>query len=170
MLFEMEWALDPDWFNPDAGWHPYLPKLTEGSDQWFFHLDHSTPVDLQRVSETGEYTIHPLVITEMEDDLCPFEACVVAIAHSTAFPLRGCRPGYYNYEPLHDNFSDTQSLENFGVNVKRQALDYLAFINWWSLSVSFWDNKLPQVAIDAIIDLDLHVHPRHGVLIDLQKD
>ena len=170
MLFEMEWALDTDWFDPDAGWRPYLPKPTQESDQWFFQLDHNTPVDWEAVSKSGEYSIHPSMVTKMEDDLRRYEVCVVSIAHSTIFPFRGCRPGKYNYDALRDTFIDTQTLEDFGANVKRQALDYLAFINWWTSSVSVWDLRLPQPAIDAIIDLELHVYPRRGVLIDLQKD
>lgn len=170
MYFEMEWALDADWYDPDAGWRPYLPKPTQESNQWYFQLDHNTPVDLQRASESGEYSIHSSILTKMEHDLRRFEACVVAIAHSTTFPMRGCRPGRYDYEPLHGIFCDTQALEDFGANVKRQALDYLGFINWWTSSVSFWDNEIPQMTIDTIIDLDLPAYPRRGVLIDLQKD
>ena len=170
MLFEMEWALDADWFDLDAGWRPYLPKPTQESDQWFFQLDHNTPVDWEAVSKSGEYSIHPSMVTKMEDDLRGYEACVVSIAHSTIFPFRGCRLGKYNYDTLRDTFIDTQTLEDFGRNVKRQALDYLVFINWWTSLVSVWDLRLPQPAIDAIIDLELHVYPRRGVLINLQKD
>lgn len=170
MLLEMEWALDADWYDPDAGWRPYLPKPTQESNEWFFQLDHNTPMDLCAESDSGEYSIHPSMIAKMEHDIRRFEACVVAIAHSTTFPKRGCRPGYYDYDPLRDTFVDTQTLENFGANVKRQALDYLAFINWWTSSVSFWDREIPQTAIDTIIDLNLQVYPRRGVLIDLQKD
>jgi len=169
MLLEMEWALDADWFNPDAGWRPYLPKPTQESSQWFFQLDHNTPVDLQTTSNSGEYSIHPSVIARMEDDLRHYEACVISIAHSTTFPAKACRPGYCDYDTLHDTFADSQALEDFGVKAKRQALDYLAFINWWTSSVSFWDSDLPQPAIDAITDLDLHKYPKRGVLIDLQK-
>ncbi|KIJ90334.1 hypothetical protein K443DRAFT_116728 [Laccaria amethystina LaAM-08-1] len=170
MLFEMEWALDADWFNPDAGWRPFLPKPIPESKEWFFHLEYSTLVDLETISQSGECSIHPSAITEMESDLRRFKACVVAITHSTTFPIRGCRPGYYNYESLCNTFDDNQALENFGANMKHQALDYLAFINWWISSVSFWDQELPQVAIDAIYDLDLQLYPRRGVLLNLQKD
>jgi len=85
------------------------------------------------------------------------------------FPVKACRPGHCDYDTLHDTFADLQALEDFGAKAKRQALDYLAFINWWMSSVSFWDNNLPQPAIDAIIDLNLHKYPRCGVLINLQK-
>ena len=170
MLLEMEWALDADWFDPDAGWRPYLPRPTQESKEWFFQLDQSTPADLHTVSESGECFIHPSVITKMENDLRRYEGCVVSIAHSTTFPMRACRPGHYDYDSMRNAFADTQTLENFGANTKRQALDYLAFINWWTSSVSVWDRELPQPVIDAILDLNLHVYPKRGVLIDLHKD
>jgi len=105
----------------------------------------------------------------MESDLRWFEACVVAITHSTTFPICGCCLGHYSYESLHGTFNDTQMLEDFGMNTKWQALDYLTFINWWTSSISFWDQELPQAVINVILDLDLQVYPRRGVLIDLQK-
>ena len=170
MLFEMEWALDADWYDRDAGWRPFLPKPAPESKEWFFHLEHGTPADLESIAQSGKCSIHPSAITEMENNLRRFEACIVAITHSTTFPVQGRRPGYYSYEPLRDTFNDNQELEDFGANVKHQALDYLAFINWWTSSVSFWDHKLPQIAIDAICDLNVQLYPRRGVLLDLQKD
>ena len=170
MLLEMEWALDADWYNPDAGWRPFLPKPTPESKEWFFQLDHSTPVDLSTIAESGECSILPTIALQMEGDIRRVEACVAAIAQLTTFPLQACRLGYYTYKLLHGTFDDTQALEDFGMNCKRQVLDYLAFINWWTSSVSYWDRDLPQVAIDAIIELNLPGYRRRGVLIDLQKD
>ena len=170
MLLEMEWALDADWYDPDAGWRPFLPKPAPDSKEWFFQLDHSTPANLSTINESGECSILPIIALRMEDDIRRTEACVAAIASSTTFPLRACRPGYYTYEPLHGTFDGTQTLEDFGANCKRQVLDYLAFINWWTSSVSYWDQDLPQVAVDAIIDLNLSRYERRGVLIDLRKD
>lgn len=170
MLLEMEWALDADWYDPDAGWRPFLPKPTPESKEWFFQLGDSTPADLSTINDTGECSILPNIALRMENDIRRVEACVAAITSSTKFPSRACRPGYYEYEPLHGTFDDTQTLEDFGANCKRQVLDYLAFINWWTSSVSYWDDDLPQVAIDAITDLNLPNYERRGVLIDLQKD
>lgn len=170
MLFEMEWALDADWYDPDAGWRLFLPKPIEDSSQWFFNLDHGTPVDLEAMSQSCECSIHPSAVSKMEDDLCRFETCMAAITHSTMFPARGCRPGHYSYDSLCDTFNNNQALEDFGANTKRQALDYLTFINWWTLSVSFWDQELPQAVIDTILNLNLQLHPKRGVLINLQKD
>lgn len=162
MLLEMEWALDADWYDPDTGWCPFLPKPTPDSKEWFFQLDQSMPTDLSTISESGECSILPNIALRMEDDIHRIEACTAAIAHSTTFPLQACCPGYYTYKPLHSTFNNTQALEDFGTNCKCQVLDYLAFINWWMSSVSYWDCDLPQVA--------LTYYERRGVLIDLQKD
>jgi len=169
MLFKMEWALDADWFDPDAGWCPYLPKPIQDSKEWFFHLEHGMPVELETVSQAGKCSIHPSAVSEMESDLQWFEACIITITHSMTFPISGCHPGHYSYESLHGTFDDTQTLEDFGMNMKHQALDYLTFINWWMSSVSFWDRELPQAVINMILNLNLQVYPRRGVLIDLQK-
>ena len=118
MLFEMEWALDADWFDPDAGWRPYLPKPTSESQEWFFHLEHGTAVDLGTVAQSGECSIHLSTIAEMEADLHRFESYVNAITHSSHFPARGCRPGHYNFDSLRETFDSNQALEDFGANVK----------------------------------------------------
>jgi len=87
MLFEMEWALDADWYNPDVGWCPFLPKPVPDSDEWFFHLEQGMPVELETVLQSGKCSIHPSAISKIECDLRRFKACVVTITHSTTFPV-----------------------------------------------------------------------------------
>ena len=165
---EMEWALDADWFDPDAGWRPYLPRAKEDSAEWFFRLDHNTRVDVDSVS--GTYGIAPSTVERMELDLRRFEECVLAIARSSAFPRGGMRPGNYQYDALRGTFTSEEEVEDFGANVKRQALDYLAFITWWTASFSRWDTVLPQSVVSAICDLDLGQYQKRGVLINLERD
>jgi len=54
--------------------------------------------------------------------------------------------------------------------MKRQALDYLAFLTWWTISVTEWDFHVLQDVADAIADLQLDRHKRRGVLIELEWD
>ena len=106
----------------------------------------------------------------MELDLRRFEECVLAIARSSAFPRGGMRPGNYQYDALRETFTSEEEVEDFGANLKRQALDYLAFITWWTASFSRWDTVLPQSVVSAICDLDLGQYQKRGVLINLERD
>lgn len=54
---EMEWALDADWFDPEAGWRPYLPLPSGKAEEWYYQLDQSTPAD--PVSTSPHLTIFP---------------------------------------------------------------------------------------------------------------
>lgn len=150
---EMEWALDADWFDPEAGWWPYLPKAREDSVEWFFQFDRGTPINID--SQTGAYGIAPSSVEKMELDLQRFEECILAIARSSTFPRGGMRPGNYEYDALWGTFMSEEDVEDFGANVKRQALDYLGFIAWWTTSFSCWDTVLPQAVVSTIFDLNL---------------
>jgi len=165
---EMEWALDADWFDPDAGWRPYLPRAKEDSDEWFFQFDHNTQVNID--SPSGKYGIAPSSVERMEFDLRRLEECVLAIACSSAFPRGGIHPGNYEYDTLHGTFASEEDVEDFGANIKCQALDYLSFIAWWTASFSCWDSVLPQSIVSAISDLNLEQYQKRGVLINLERD
>ena len=168
LYLDMEWALDADWFDPDAGWRPYLPLPAEGSSEWYFQLDQNTPVDLTTIPPL--HTIFPSSLTAIEDDLHKLEGCVVAISRSSIFPMRGARPGRFDYEKLSGPFDSIEALEAFGANVKRQALDYLAFLTWWTVSVTGWDLHVPQDVVDTVADLHLDRYEKRGVLVNLERD
>ena len=168
VFLDMEWALDADWFDPDAGWRPYLPLPAEGAPEWYFQLDQSTPVDPNSIPPL--HTILPRYLSTLEGDLHKLEDCVLAVAKSSIFPMRGARPGNYDYEKLQGPFDSIQTLEAFGANVKRQALDYLGFLTWWTVTVTEWDLHLAQDIVDIIADLQLDRHERRGVLLALERD
>ena len=168
VFLDMEWALDADWFDPNAGWRPYLPLPPEGSTEWYFQLDQSTPFDPASIPPI--YTIFPRTLSVIEDDLHKLEGCVVAIAKSSVFPMRGTRPGRYDYDKLQGPFDSIQTLESFGANVKRQALDYLAFLTWWTALVTEWDQFVPQEVVNTVADLQLDSYRKRGVLVDLERD
>jgi len=168
VFLDMEWALDADWFNPDTGWRPYIPLPVEGSSEWYFQLNQTTPVDTTSIPPL--HNIFPPFLSVMEDDLHTLEGCVTAIAKSSIFPLRAARPGNYNYEKLQGPFDSEQTLQAFAANVKRQALDYMAFLTWWTASVMEWDLHIPQDIIDTIADLQLDRYEKRGVLVHLEKD
>ena len=168
VFLDMEWALDADWFDPDAGWRPYLPLPAAGAPEWYFQLDQSTPVDPNSIPPL--HTILPHHLSTVESDLHSLEDCVLAIAKSSIFPMRGARPGNYDYDKLRGPFDSIQTLEAFGANVKRQALDYLAFLTWWTVSVTGWDAHVPQYVVDTITDLQLDRHDKRGVLLALERD
>ena len=168
LYLEMEWALDADWYDPDAGWRPFLPLPSEGSGEWYYQLNQNTPPDPE--SASPHLTIFPRLLSSMENDLKLLESCVVAVAKSSIFPLRAMRPGWYDFAQLRGPFDSIQSLESFGANVKRQALDYLGFLAWWTLSTSGWDLYVPQEIVDSILDFGLEDRPKRGVLIDLGRD
>ena len=164
----MEWALDADWHNPDAGWRLFLLLPLGGAEEWYYQLDQNTPPNLESVSP--HLTIFPRLLAMMENDLKTLESCVVAVAQSSMFPARAVRPGRYDFAQLKGPFESIQCLENFGTNVKRQALDYLGFLAWWTLSASGWDLYIPQDVVNSILDLNLEDRPKRGVLINLERD
>ena len=127
LFLEMEWALDADWFDPDAGWRPFLPLPSRGASEWYYQLDQNTPPDPE--STSPHLTIFPRLLSTMETDLQRLESCVVAVAKLSMFPARAVRPGLHDLTQLKGSFDSIQSLESFGANVKRQALDYLGFLS-----------------------------------------
>jgi len=106
----------------------------------------------------------------MEGNLHMLEECVVAIAKSSIFPMRGARPGCYDYEKLCSPFDSIQMLKAFRANVKCQVLNYLVFLTWWTVSVTEWDLHIPQDIVKTIANLQLSRYEKRGILVDLEKD
>lgn len=152
----------------NLGWHPFMPLPSRESNEWYYQLDQNTPHNPETASP--HLTIFLRLLSTMESDLQTLKDCVVAIAKSSIFPARATRPGLYDCTQLKGPFNSIQSLENFGANVKRQALDYLGFLAWWTLSTSGWDLYIPQDLVDRILDFSLEDRPKRGVLIDLERD
>ena len=168
LYLKMEWALDADWYDPEASWHPFMPLPSAGAQEWYFQLDQNTPPDPE--SSAPHYAISLWLLSVMENDFHLLESCVVAIAKSSIFPARAFWPGLYDFTQLKGPFDSIRSLEDFGANVKRQALDYLGFLAWWTVSASGWDLDVPQDMVDSIRDFGLEDRPKWGVLVDLERD
>jgi hypothetical protein len=168
LYLEMEWALDADWYDPNASWRPFMPLPSGGSEEWYYQMDQHTPPNPE--SRSPHYTIFPSLLSTMEDDLQALESCVIAIAKSSIFSNRAMRPGLYDFAQLKGTFDSIESLEHFGANVKRQALDYLGFLAWWTLSASGWDLYIPQETVDRIMGFGLEGRRKRGVLIELERD
>ena len=84
LYLEMEWALDADCYNLNTGWRPFMPLPSGDTKKWYYQMDQHTPPD--PASKSPHYTIFPLLLMAIEDDLQLLESCMISIATSSIFP------------------------------------------------------------------------------------
>lgn len=176
IFLEMEWGLDMDWYNHDASWRPYIPlkplaaegkAVSESGWDWFFDFDMSTPGES---SPAGHFTIPATSRSVIEDDLSSLFGCIEDITSNHPFPFDSARPLHWDHGLLLHPFPTTRELQVAGGIVKRTALNYLGFLNWWTASISGWDTNLDLYTTKYIKTLELHRFRKRGVLIDWEQD
>ena len=63
-----------------------------------------------------------------------------------------------------------EDLQTAGGAGRCTALDYLGFLNWWTISISGWDANLDFHIAKFIKALELDLFCKHGVLIERTRD
>ena len=106
----------------------------------------------------------------IETDLTSLSSCIGEITSNHPFPFDSARPLDWDHSLLFNPYSSVEELQVASGAVKRVAVDYLGFLNWWTASISGWDANLDIHTTQFIKTLDLHRFRKRGVLIDWEKD
>ena len=92
-----------------------------------------------------------------------------AITSNPPFVSGTPHPTKFNYLPLSAAWDSKQGATSLMNDAKRHVLEYLGFINWWSASVSKWENPLQLWMVEYIAGFKLCDLKKRGVLLDFTK-
>lgn len=129
---------------------------------WYFS-NGSTPW----TSNDGKFHFDSTLRAKAEDSLSKLWLCIECITLNPPFVSGTSHPAKFNYLLLSAAWDSAREAESSADDTKGRVLEYLGFINWWSSSVSGWDDALQRWMVDYIGGFKLHDLKKRGVLVDL---
>lgn len=162
------WTKQPAWYSDTYHWDAWnvVDCFTDENDSvpWYFS-DGNFP----RESTEGKFHFDPNICSEAEDSLSKLWLCVEAITSNPPFIHGTAHPTKFNYLLLSAVWDSLQGALSLMTDAKGHVLEYLGFINWWSSSVSGWEDSLQWWMVDYIASFRLHNLKKRGVFIDLPR-
>jgi len=171
VYLEMEWGLDMDWYDHEAGWRPYIPlkllapdgkAVSESGDDWFFDFEMSTPWE----STAGHFIVPEASQLVIERDLTSLSGYIDKITSNHPFQFNAPQPLDWSHDLLHRPFTSIEELQVAGGTIRWTVADYLGFLTWWTALISGWDANLNMHTVRHVKTFDLHRFCKRGVLID----
>ena len=94
---------------------------------------------------------------------------VMAITTHVPFDNGNAYPLPFDWTLLARKYDTAHEVTNITAKATRSAIDYAAFMVWWTSSIPGWDKSLPQVAVGRIRHAVNSVSPVcRGILVDLE--
>ena len=131
---------------------------------WYFS-EGSSPWE----NTDGKFHFDPSIRPKAEDSLSKLWLCVEAISSNPPFVSGTPHPSWFNYLLLSAAWDSARGATSLMNDAKGRMLEYLGFINWWSSSVSRWEDPLQQWMIDYIAGFRLRDLKKRGVFVNLPR-
>lgn len=162
----LEWTQEIDWHDRDAHWRAFCPVPTAE-----FSMPSHLVLDL-----VEEFHVENLIFTVRLERRDALTAClkeywsnVVAITTHQPYDDGNAYPLPFDWTLLARKYDTVHEVTTVTANTTRSAIDYAAFMVWWTSSVPGWEKTLPQVAVGRIRHAVNSVSPaRRGILVDLK--
>ena len=162
------WTKQPTWYSHKYHWDAWnvVDCFADENDSipWYFS-DGNSPWE----SADGKFCFDPVARPKAEDSLSKLWLCVEAITSRPPFVSGTPHPSRFNYLLLSAAWDSARGATSLMDNAKGRVLEYLGFINWWSSSISGWEDSLQQWMIDYIASFRLRNLKKRGVFIDLPR-
>ena len=162
------WTRQPTWYCDKYHWDAWnvVDFFADEDDAvpWYFS-DGSTPW----TSDSGKFHFDASLRTKAEDSLSKLWLCIESITSNPPFVSGTTHPRKFNYLLLSAAWDSAKGAESLADDAKGRVLEYLGFINWWSSSISGWDDALQRWMIDYIGTFKLRDLKKRGVFVDLHR-
>ena len=162
----LEWTQEIDWHDRDTHWRAFCPVPTAE-----FPMPSHLVLDLAE-----EFQVENLVFTVRFERCDILTTClkeywsnVIAITTHKPFDDGNAYPLPFDWTLLARKYDTALEVTGITAKATRSAIDYAAFMVWWTSSIPGWDRTLPKVAVGRIRHAVNSVSPiRRGILIDLE--
>lgn len=162
------WTKQPTWYCDRYHWDAWnvVDCFADENDAvpWYFG-DGNSPW----VSDDGKFHFDPSLRSKAEDTLSKLWLCIDSITSNPPFVSGTPQPTKFNYLLLSAAWDSERGAKSLMDDAKGRILEYLGFLNWWSSSISGWDDPLQRWMVDYIKSFKLHDLKKRGVFIDLPR-
>jgi len=162
------WTKQPTWYCDKYHWDAWnvVDCFVDKNDTvpWYFG-EGSTPW----TSNDGKFHFNPALHTKAEDLLSKLWLCIKSIMLNPPFVSGTPHPSKFNYLLLSTAWDSVRGAKSLADDMRRWVLEYLGFINWWSPSISGWDDTLQHWMIDYIGSFKLCDLKKWGVFVNLPR-
>ena len=159
---------DPDWYREDEQWAPWIPTsflLTERP--WYDNMETAVPVE-ERI---GGWCMAPHFRETCNADLIQAQACVRGIVEGNLrFPVKAKVPKLFPTQRLQKIHLTAKHVQIDAARAKRSVLQALAFMSWWTTTISDWESDLLEGMVERISGFVTTIKGRRGVICNLEKD
>jgi len=160
------WTKQPTWYSDKYHWDAWnvIDCFADENDSvpWYFSGGNS-PWE----SAEGKFHFDPNTRSKAEDSLSKLWLCVEAITSNPPFISGTPHPSRFNYLLLSAAWDSARGTSALMDDAKGRILEYLGFINWWSSSVSRWEDSLHHWMVDYITGFRLRDLKKRGVFLNL---
>ena len=162
----LEWTQEIDWHERDTHWRAFCPIPTTE-----FSMPSHLVLDLAE-----EFHVENLIFTVRMERRDALTAClkeywsnVIAITTHEPFDDGNAYPLPFDWTLLARKYDTAHEVTDITAKAVQSAINYAAFMVWWTSSITGWDKTLPQVAVGRIRHAVNSVSPvRRGILVDLE--
>jgi len=155
------WTKQPMWYSDKYHWDAWnmVNCFADENDivPWYFN-DSNAPW----TSNNGKYHFDPSLCSRAEDALSKLWLCIESVTLNPPFISGTLHPLKFNYLLLSAAWDLVRGAKSLVDNARGHVLKYLGFLNWWSSSISGWDNTLQCWMIDYIKGFKLHNLKKRG--------
>lgn len=163
------WTKQPTWYSDRYHWDAWnvMDCFADKNDSvpWYFSGGNS-PWE----NNKGKFHFDPSTHSKVEDSLSKLWLCIEAIISNPPFVSGTPHPTRFNYLLLSAAWDSEQGAMSLMNDAKGHVLKYLGFINWWTSSISKWEDSLQHWMVDYITCFKLRDLKKRGVFVDLPKE
>ena len=167
-LTSWTWAKQPTWYSDKYHWDAWnvVDCFADENNAvpWYFSEGNSP-----WQSTDGKFHFDPSTCAKAEDSLSKLWLCVEAITSNPPFVSGTPHPTRFNYLLLSAAWESARGATSLMNDAKGRILEYLGFINWWSSSVSGWQDSLQRWMVDYIAGFKLRDLKKRGVFLNLLR-
>lgn len=167
----LDWTHQPARFDLSKHWHAWIPTVPWGgrSKQWYLQFDRKVAVTTIRYH--AAYKLEDDAAEEFKADLFQFYYYIEQITDNVTFGEDDQpRPQPFRYEALSDSYESKEAVQRMVARARRQALDYLGFINWWIACIPGKADWLSERSREEIAGLTLGKLAKRGIIIKPFED
>ena len=163
-FLEMEWALEPAWYDRKNHWEAWIPV----GESILSHLQFQFPPIRDN---NPEYTIEEYHADDLVGTLKEYWNAIAAIINLPPYHDGNEAPHPFDWNRLRDVFSTPEAAIRTRAEAIRASLTYSGFLGWWTTSIHDWAKELPELTVYKIRRIVNECGlVRRGVLIDLEND
>lgn len=168
ILRRLEWARVADWYRSKHHWAAFTPLDSSPPNAWYLDLRNS-PI----VFDDRNFTYFEIPESWAErarSAILELHNYCALIRQNTSYGMSSPLPVVLDLALLNRLYESDTEAQIVANQARRCVLDHLAFLGWWTRSMSNWTNELEIDIVDAIDRWSPRDRQTRGVLVDLVRD